>query len=142
MSESRATSPLWPAISVRRATWTPASEVEKTETFDPPGAELDMQVLGTLADGSAGRGGVVAARVWLSVVARRPAHGSRRLGGRAKRRGRAASLFITSAHLTAAAWDRNIELGLLVRDRARAATTVIHFRTLIENDLLRQVPGS
>ena len=52
------------------------------------------------------------------------------------------SLFITSANLTAAAWDRNIELGLLVRDRALAATTVIHFRTLVENDLLRRLPGS
>ena len=40
------------------------------------------------------------------------------------------SVFITSANLTAAAWDRNIEMGLLVRDRALAATTVIHFRTL------------
>ena len=47
------------------------------------------------------------------------------------------SVFITSANLTAAAQNRNIELGLLVRDRALAATTVIHFRTLIERDLLR-----
>ena len=52
------------------------------------------------------------------------------------------SVFITSANLTAAAWDRNIELGLLVRDRALAATTVVHFRTLVENDLLRRLPGS
>ena len=52
------------------------------------------------------------------------------------------SVFITSANLTAAAWDRNIELGLLVRDRALAATTVIHFRTLIEKGLLRRLPGS
>ena len=52
------------------------------------------------------------------------------------------SVFMTSANLTAAAWDRNIELGLLVRDRALAATTVIHFRTLIEKDLLRRLPGT
>ena len=52
------------------------------------------------------------------------------------------SVFITSANLTAAAWDRNIELGLLVRDRALAATTVIHFRTLIEKDLLRRLPDA
>ena len=52
------------------------------------------------------------------------------------------SVFITSANLTAAAWDRNIEMGLLVRDRALAATTVIHFRTLIEKDLLRRLPGT
>ena len=47
-----------------------------------------------------------------------------------------------SATLTAAARDRNIELGLLVRDRALAATTVIHSRTLIEKDLLRRLPDS
>ena len=52
------------------------------------------------------------------------------------------SVFITSANLTAAAQDRNIELGLLVRDRTLAATTVLHFRTLIEKDLLRRLPGS
>ena len=52
------------------------------------------------------------------------------------------SVFVTSANLTAAAWDRNIELGLLVRDRALATTTVIHFRTLIEKDLLRRLPGT
>ena len=52
------------------------------------------------------------------------------------------SVFITSANLTAAAWDRNIEMGLLVRDHALATTTVIHFRTLIENDLLRRLPGA
>ena len=52
------------------------------------------------------------------------------------------AVFVTSANLTAAAWDRNIELGLLVRDRALAATTVVHFRTLIEKDLLRRLPGT
>ena len=52
------------------------------------------------------------------------------------------AVFVTSANLTAAAWDRNIELGLLVRDRALATTTVIHFRTLIEKDLLRRLPGT
>ena len=51
-------------------------------------------------------------------------------------------MFITSANLTAAAQDRNIELGLLVRDRTLAATTVIHFRTLIEMDLLRRLPDA
>ena len=53
-----------------------------------------------------------------------------------------ASVFITSANLTAAAQDRNIELGLLVRDRALAETTVIRFRTLIEKDLLRRLPDA
>ena len=52
------------------------------------------------------------------------------------------SVFITSANLTEAAQDRNIELGLLVRDRALAETTVIHFRTLIEKGLLRRLPDA
>ena len=52
------------------------------------------------------------------------------------------SVFITSANLTAAAQERNIELGLLVRDRTLAATTVLHFRTLIEKDLLRRLPDA
>ena len=51
------------------------------------------------------------------------------------------SVFITSANLTEAAFDRNIELGLLVRDRT-LAETVIHFRTLIEKGLLRLLPPS
>ena len=53
-----------------------------------------------------------------------------------------ASVFITSANPTAAAQDHNIELGLLVHNRALAATTVIHFRTLIERDLLRRLPSA
>ena len=52
------------------------------------------------------------------------------------------SVFITSANLTAAAQDRNIELGLVVRDPALAATTVTHFRTLIQKDLLRRLPDA
>ena len=52
------------------------------------------------------------------------------------------SVFITSANLTEAGQDRNIELGLLVRDRSLAETTLTHFRALIENDLLRLLPGA
>ena len=52
------------------------------------------------------------------------------------------SVFITSANLTEAAFDRNIELGLLVRDRTLAETTVIHFRTLIDKGLLRLLPSA
>ena len=44
------------ACRVFRTTWTPAAEVEKTETFDVPGAELGMQALGALADGSTAEG--------------------------------------------------------------------------------------
>ena len=40
------------------------------------------------------------------------------------------AVFVTSANLTEAALDRNIEVGLLVRDRALAATVSSHFRGL------------
>jgi phosphatidylserine/phosphatidylglycerophosphate/cardiolipin synthase-like enzyme len=50
------------------------------------------------------------------------------------------SMFITSANLTEAALDRNIEIGLLVRDRALAASVTLHFRTLIEQRLLSALP--
>ena len=36
-----------------RTTWTPVAEVEKTETVEVPGVELDMAELGKLADGAA-----------------------------------------------------------------------------------------
>lgn len=42
------------------------------------------------------------------------------------------SVFITSANMTEAALDSNIEIGMLVRDRALAASVVSHFRALIE----------
>ena len=50
------------------------------------------------------------------------------------------SVFVTSANLTEAALDRNIELGLLVRDRALALTVAGHFRGLIDRGLLRPLP--
>jgi phosphatidylserine/phosphatidylglycerophosphate/cardiolipin synthase-like enzyme len=50
------------------------------------------------------------------------------------------AVFITSANLTEAALDRNIEMGLLVRDRALAATVVAHFRGLIDRELLHALP--
>ena len=51
------------------------------------------------------------------------------------------AVFITSANLTEAALDRNIEMGLLVRDRALAASVTLHFRTLIEQGVLRALPA-
>jgi len=51
------------------------------------------------------------------------------------------ALFVTSANLTEAALDRNIELGLLVRDRTLALTVVTHFRGLIDRNLLHPLPG-
>lgn len=51
------------------------------------------------------------------------------------------AVFVTSANLTEAALDRNIELGLLVRDRALAASMVGHFRSLIELETLSPLPS-
>ena len=50
------------------------------------------------------------------------------------------SVFVTSANLTEAALDRNIELGLLVRGRALAASVSSHFQTLIDRSVLSPLP--
>lgn len=50
------------------------------------------------------------------------------------------AVFVTSANLTEAALDRNIEIGFLVRDHALAASVTSHFRTLIELSLLHALP--
>ncbi|MBN8656045.1 MAG: DISARM system phospholipase D-like protein DrmC [Anaerolineae bacterium] len=50
-------------------------------------------------------------------------------------------VFVTSANLTEAALDRNIEVGLLAKDRALAANMAAHFRGLIDKDLLHLLPG-
>jgi phosphatidylserine/phosphatidylglycerophosphate/cardiolipin synthase-like enzyme len=50
------------------------------------------------------------------------------------------AVFVTSANLTEAALDRNFELGILVRDKALAASVSSHFRILIERELLRPLP--
>lgn len=50
-------------------------------------------------------------------------------------------IFVTSANLTDAALDRNIELGLLLRDRALAGSIVAHFQGLIDHGLLQTLPG-
>jgi len=52
------------------------------------------------------------------------------------------AVFITSANMTEAALDRNIEIGLLVRDRPLAASVTLHFRTLIDRELLRPLPAA
>ena len=52
------------------------------------------------------------------------------------------SVFITSANLTEAAFDRNIELGLLTRDRRLAASITTHFQTLIDTKLLHPLPSA
>ena len=50
------------------------------------------------------------------------------------------AVFMTSANLTDAAFDRNIELGVLIRDRALAASVTSHFRGLIDREVLRPLP--
>lgn len=50
--------------------------------------------------------------------------------------------FITSANLTEAALDRNIEMGVLLRDRAFAAAVVAYFRSLLERERLRPLPAA
>jgi phosphatidylserine/phosphatidylglycerophosphate/cardiolipin synthase-like enzyme len=52
------------------------------------------------------------------------------------------AVFVTSANLTEAAFDRNIELGVLVRDRTLAASVIAHFGQLIERGLIRPLPGA
>jgi phosphatidylserine/phosphatidylglycerophosphate/cardiolipin synthase-like enzyme len=47
---------------------------------------------------------------------------------------------VTSANLTDAALERNIEIGLVIRDRALAASVLSHFRVLIERGLLHPLP--
>lgn len=51
-------------------------------------------------------------------------------------------VFVTSANFTKAALDRNIEMGLLIRDRTLATSVVRHFQVLIERGLLRPLPES
>jgi phosphatidylserine/phosphatidylglycerophosphate/cardiolipin synthase-like enzyme len=51
------------------------------------------------------------------------------------------TVFITSANLTEAALDSNFELGLLVRDRALAASVSTHFQVLIDQRLLLPMPS-
>ena len=51
------------------------------------------------------------------------------------------TVFVTSANLTEAALDRNIELGLLVRDRALAASLSTYFSGLIDRGLLKALPA-
>ena len=51
-------------------------------------------------------------------------------------------VLVTSANLTEAAFDRNIEVGLLVRDRALALSVSSHFRGLIDRELLHPLPAA
>ena len=50
------------------------------------------------------------------------------------------AVFVTSANLTEAALDRNIEVGVLVRDRALALSVSSYFQVLIDRGLLKPLP--
>ena len=50
------------------------------------------------------------------------------------------AVFVTSANLTDAALERNIELGVLLRDRALATSVSSHFQGLIDGKLLLPLP--
>jgi phosphatidylserine/phosphatidylglycerophosphate/cardiolipin synthase-like enzyme len=50
------------------------------------------------------------------------------------------AVFVTSANLTEAALERNIELGVLIRDRAFALTICSYFQSLIDRTLLKPLP--
>lgn len=50
------------------------------------------------------------------------------------------ALFVTSANLTEAALDRNIEAGVLLRDRTIVLTALAHFRGLIDQKFLLPLP--
>ncbi|MEX2555584.1 MAG: DISARM system phospholipase D-like protein DrmC [Actinomycetota bacterium] len=52
------------------------------------------------------------------------------------------AVFVTSANLTEAALDRNIEIGILIRDRALALSVATHFQGLIDQGLLAPLPGA
>lgn len=51
------------------------------------------------------------------------------------------ALFITSANLTEAASERNIEMGVLLRDRSMALSVVSYFQRMIDDEYLRLLPG-
>lgn len=52
------------------------------------------------------------------------------------------AVFVTSANLTEAAFDRNVEVGVLVRDRVLALSMTSHLRVLVNQGYLRLVPDN
>ena len=48
---------------------------------------------------------------------------------------------MTSVNLTEAVWDRNIEMGLVVRDRALATSALSYLVALIDRGLLTPLPA-
>lgn len=52
-----------------------------------------------------------------------------------------AAAFITSANITEAAFDHNIEVGIITRDALLATSLSRHFRLLVDHSLLSPLPG-
>ena len=108
------------ACRVLRTTWTPFAEVEKTETFDPPGAVLDMQVLGALADGSAAEAAlsplVAGYRTWLDDQ-----HAG--LGGMTGERREVAEQLVRLAGIAADRMERGIRVLATTSDALDAFRT-------------------
>lgn len=50
-------------------------------------------------------------------------------------------LFVTSANLTEAAWERNIELGVLLQDRAMGLAVIRHLQGLIDQERMHALPS-
>jgi len=50
------------------------------------------------------------------------------------------SVFVTSANFTEAAWDRNVELGVVLRDHALATAAVSHLSGLIHSGQMAALP--
>ena len=49
-------------------------------------------------------------------------------------------VFVTSANLTPKALDRNIEAGVLIRDRPLAQALGLHFNRLIDTEMVVPLP--
>ena len=64
------------------------------------------------------------------------------LGGRSRYTTDETVAFVTSANLTEKAFDENIEVGVLSRDRTLAMSLAKHFRVLIERELLVPLPSA
>ena len=90
-----------------RTAWIPSAEVEKTETMSAPGAELDMETLGALADGPAAQAALhpLAAEYRAWIAARR--EGIATLAGT---RRQTAKELLRLASLAAERMERGIEV--------------------------------
>ena len=128
------------ACRVLRTTWTPSAEVEKTETFDPPGAVLDMQALGALADGAAAEAAlsplVTGYRTWLDD--QRAGLGDRQAGLDDRQAGlgdQRAGLDDRQAGLD----DQRAGLDDLTGERREVAEQLVHMATIAADRMERGI---